>query len=49
MSVPQIPHKLMSTVTHPDWGGAWENLRNVTVSFAVIRAAVTSDMGGAFP
>jgi hypothetical protein len=49
MSVPQIPHKLMSTVTQPDRGGASANLRNVTVSFAVIRAAVTSDMDGAFP
>ena len=49
MSVPQIPHSLMSMVTQPGGGEAWVNLRNVTVSFAVIRAAVTSDMDGAFP
>jgi len=49
MSVPQIPHKLMSMVTQPGWGGGWEKLWNVTVSFAVIRAAVTSGMDGAFP
>jgi hypothetical protein len=49
MSVPQIPHRLMSMVTQPGSGGAWVNLWNVTVSLAVIRAAVTSDMDGAFP
>jgi hypothetical protein len=48
MSVPQIPHSLMSTVTEPGGGAAWVYLRRITVSFAVIRAAVTSDMEGAF-
>jgi hypothetical protein len=48
MSVPQIPHRLMSMVTPPGGDGSRVNLRRVTVSFAVIRAAVTADMDGAF-
>ncbi len=49
MSVPQIPHRVMLMVTNPGSGGTWVNVRNVTVCWAVIRAAVKSDMDGAFP
>jgi hypothetical protein len=44
MSVPQMPHNLMSTDRQPGGGSSCSNVRNSTVSLPVMIPATTSAM-----